>query len=190
MEFRFPHPLENIVDAIKAAADPGNPEDGGLAMQLLNENNHALEDQLGEQVLTTVKDTQTGSLTGTSSSFDMVTTLPSEGLWVLSVVAYIDGATDDDPPKVAYAYMDVAGDVGLVSIGNPILLMPRASDSTNTIQARWGVTVLYNADTELDITTTLSNGNTLTYPVSWRPWFTSSLKLWGVRLGPVSPGLG
>jgi len=39
MGFRFPHPSENIVDALKG-------EDGRLVAQLMNENNRAVEDHL------------------------------------------------------------------------------------------------------------------------------------------------
>ena len=46
MGFRFPHPFENIGDAIKDALDPDTPADGGLAVQLMNENNRAVEDAL------------------------------------------------------------------------------------------------------------------------------------------------
>lgn len=186
MDFRFPHPFENVVDAIKDAADPDTPEDGSLAIQLMNENNRAVEDRLAEQVLDTVYDTQTGEISGTASSFDMVTTLPREGLWQLNVTAYIEGNTPDGPPDFAYAYMDVAGDAGLVSIENPILLVDDGFGDY-TIKARWSTSVLYNADTELDITTTLGNG--LGNTCAWDTGITSRLQLWGVRLGPVSPGL-
>lgn len=47
MDFRFPHPFESVVDAIKDALDPDTPADGGLVAQLMNENNRAIEDALG-----------------------------------------------------------------------------------------------------------------------------------------------
>lgn len=46
MDFRFPHPFENVRDAFKAALDPDTPEDGSLVTQLMNENNRAIEDHL------------------------------------------------------------------------------------------------------------------------------------------------
>lgn len=46
MNFRFPHPFENIGDAIKDALDPETPADGSLVIQLMNENNRAIEDAI------------------------------------------------------------------------------------------------------------------------------------------------
>lgn len=49
MAFRFPHPFENVGDAIKDALDPDTPSDGSLVAQLMNENNRAVEDALRGQ---------------------------------------------------------------------------------------------------------------------------------------------
>lgn len=46
MNFRIPHPFENVGDAIKDALDPDTPADGGLVTQLMNENNRAIEDAI------------------------------------------------------------------------------------------------------------------------------------------------
>ncbi len=96
MEFRFPHPFENVVDAIKAAADPGNPEDGGLAVQLLNENNHAIEDRLSAPVdngyaPVLITKTSAMGLAGTSDSDTVDFTIPSEGVWLINPFISPDG---------------------------------------------------------------------------------------------------
>ena len=46
MNFRFPHPFENVGDAIKDALDPDTPSDGSLVTKLMNENNRAVEDAM------------------------------------------------------------------------------------------------------------------------------------------------
>lgn len=46
MDFRIPHPFENIGDAIKDAFDPLTPATGDAVTQLMNENNRAIEDAI------------------------------------------------------------------------------------------------------------------------------------------------
>lgn len=192
MAFRFPHPFENVVDAIKDAADPDTKEDGSLAIQLMNENNHAVEDQLAEPVLDTVFDSYTGSFAGsTTPSFDMVVPLTRGGLWSLSCLMYVGGSTDDSPSptKVPYVSLDIYGpDLGIASFNNPIQMQDSPTDSTYVVQGSCSGTVLYNAESAVDITVGASAGGFR--PILWRTGSTARVSLWGVRLGPVSPGLG
>jgi len=46
MDFRFPHPAENIGNAVRDVFNPDTPADGSLVEQLMNENNRAVEDAL------------------------------------------------------------------------------------------------------------------------------------------------
>lgn len=192
MAFRFPHPFENVVDAIRDAADPDTPADGSLVTQLMNENNHAVEDRLAEPVLDTVFEVQTGSFAGsTTPSFDMVVPLTRGGLWSLSCLMYVDGSTDDTPSatKVPYVYLDIAGPaLGIASFNNALEMIDSPSDGTHIVQGTCSGTVLYNADSAVDITVSARAGGFR--PILWKDYASATVRLWGVRLGPVSPGLG
>jgi hypothetical protein len=45
-EFRVPHPFQNIGDAIKDAFDPNTPDSTDRVVQLMDENNRAIEDAI------------------------------------------------------------------------------------------------------------------------------------------------
>lgn len=83
MAFRFPHPFENVVDAIKDALDPDTPADGSLVTQLMNENNRAIEDAIvpalpfsGFSAIRTIDQTG-GTLSASWSSLSNVTLIGS-----------------------------------------------------------------------------------------------------------------
>lgn len=207
MGFRFPHPFENVVDAIKAAADPGNPEDGGLAMQLLNENNHALEDQLGDlddaddSDMDFISEQGYGTISGTGGSFSVPFSLPSEGLWLL---------TPKFDPHFGARIEVAAGDSGYIGIGvsaaipagnswsesvvHP-LAMPYRSSPTNvslrTLAGSWRAPFVYDtnflegtAAERLAMSIDVTGGATGTWSSASGGGALINVRLYGVRLGP------
>lgn len=90
MDFRFPHSAENIGAAVRDAVNPETSEDGSLVIQLMNENNRAVEDAFQDSGYTppsppdqTIYSTQT-----TIDTFDTFewSDPPTGNLWRVMVI--------------------------------------------------------------------------------------------------------
>lgn len=186
MAFRFPHPLENVVDAIKDAADPDTKEDGGLAIQLMNENNHAVEDHLDNPA---VYYDLVGTLSGTSDSFTVSGQIPKSGLWLVGVgLSFNTSSADTFPSKVAYIRMDVSAfSAGIIYVENVVPMIPNPSASGSLLGGSWYASTIFTApsfgDIQVEVNTTSS--------LNTANWDSSSIgvDLWAVRLGPGVGGL-
>ncbi len=85
MGFRFPHPAENIGDAVRDALNPDTPADGSLVIQLMNENNRAVEDGFGSQTEPTPPPDQTiyGTNADMFSGDTLSLDLPTGHMWLV-----------------------------------------------------------------------------------------------------------
>lgn len=84
MEFRFPHPFENIGDAVKDALNPDTDADGSLVGQLMNENNRAIEDYLNVVVSGNVVTSSGSHGPGVDTSHTFSFSFGS-GVWVAQI---------------------------------------------------------------------------------------------------------
>ena len=96
MDFRFPHPFENIGDAIKDAVNPDTTADGSFPAQLMNENNRAIEDALAGIVPGTTIVTSGNTATDTGDPASCVFSPATRGLAIVSV-SMVPDLTGYDP---------------------------------------------------------------------------------------------
>lgn len=135
MDFRIPHPFENIGDAIKDALNPDSPADGSLVTQLMNENNRAIEDAMsnlgvvGAYELSTITgvdvlDRQYVTFTPTGNTAYLTSvrvwtqdTIPTDAILSCVLDGYSSGVDRGYRHDQSYGAAFACGDIGVTASG-------------------------------------------------------------------------